>query len=83
MSTPSEPVDRVRDVLRTTCGRELTVSTMRPDPAGGHGGRIVLGTSLNPGELERCWSGLTAAEARLLAGYLLAHAEGAGRDFRP
>lgn len=80
MTTPNDPVGRIRDVMRTACGRELTVSTLRPDPVGRHAGRIVLGTSLNPGELERCWSGLTAQEARLLAGYLLAHAEGAGRD---
>jgi hypothetical protein len=78
VTTPTDYAGRLRDVLRTACGRELTVSTLRPDPVGGHGGRIVLGTSLRPDELERCWSGLTADEARLLAGYLLAHAAEAG-----
>ncbi|GAA1964266.1 hypothetical protein [Catenulispora subtropica] len=69
------PARRARDVMRTTCGRELTVNTLQPDPGGHHADRVVLGTSLNRGDLERCWAGLTVEEARQLAGMLLAHAE--------
>jgi hypothetical protein len=69
--------------MRTACGRELTVNTVQPDPGGHRADRVVLGTSLNRGELERCWAGLTVQEARRLAAMLLAHAEavdpGAGR----
>lgn len=76
MTTPTSSAARARDVMRTACGRELTVSTLEADPHGRRADRVVLGASLNRGDLERCWSGLTADEARQLAGYLLAHADG-------
>ena len=76
MTTPTGSASRAHDVMRTACGRELTVSTLQPDPRGHHADRVVLGASLNRGDLERCWSSLTADEARRLAGYLLAHADG-------
>lgn len=76
MTTPTGSASRARDQVRTACGRELTVSTLEPDPHNHRAARVVLGASLNRGEKERCWSSLTAGEARRLAGYLLAHADG-------
>lgn len=83
MSTPTDPASRAHDVMRTACGRELTVSTLKPDPKSHRAERVVLGASLNRNDLERCWSGLTAAEARRLAGYLLAHADGLDSGGQP
>lgn len=74
MNAPTGSAIRARDVMHTECGRELTVSTLEPDPRGRRADRVVLGASLNRGDQERCWSTLTAGEARRLAGHLLAHA---------
>lgn len=83
MTTPTGSAARARDVMRTACGRELTVSTLETTPENHQTDRVVLSASLNRGEEDRCRSGLTAEEARRLAGYLLAHADGLDQATQP
>jgi len=77
----TDPCGR-HEYLHTRCGRELTV------------GRLTLGDARHPavrvfvslGECPGCegtgWAGLTVAEARRLAGAMLAQAAAAERECR-
>jgi putative redox protein len=69
-----------RTVVRTTCGRELVVGRLRltglPHPTL----RVTLDVGCQPYDRGVVWASLTAAEARQLAGQLLAQAAAADRE---
>lgn len=77
--TPSREPEAVshRDALRTTCGREFTIGTLRLDRLAHPAGRVFLSTRLRPEDHEVFWASFTADEARRLADRLLAHAAAA------
>ena len=83
MTTPTGSAARARDVMRAACGRELTVSTLETAPEDPRTERVILGADLNRGEKDHCLTGLTADEARRLAGYLLAHADSPDQTAQP
>jgi len=60
--------------VRTGCGRTIVLGRLvvgDRDPVG----RVVLRINCLRGERDQLWAGLTSAEARLLAGYLLRQAD--------
>lgn len=59
--------------VRTGCGRRLVVGRLLLDAVAPIG-RVTLRASGQPGDDNDMWTSLTVAEARLLAGYLLAQA---------
>lgn len=63
-----------RDVVRTVCGREFTVSDLRLDQLAHPAARVSLSTRRLPQDADTLWASLTPEEARRLAAHLLAHA---------
>lgn len=81
---PTEPVPATmrthgagtgRDMVRTTCGRELTVSHLRLDRIAHPTARVTVSIPRRAEDHDGVWAGLTPDEARRLAALLLAHAE--------
>ena len=66
--------------VRTSCGRELTVGRLALGDSGHPAGRVFVDLGDCPDCDGSRWAGLTVAEARDLAGALLAQAEAAERD---
>lgn len=66
-----------RDVVRTVCGREFTVSDLRLERLAHPAARVSLSTRPLPQDTDTLWASLTADEARRLAAHLLAHAAAA------
>ena len=62
------------DVVRTRCGREFTVGSLRLEHLAQPAARVSLSTTLLPQDAETFWASFTAQEARRLAAHLLAHA---------
>ncbi|HZU55156.1 MAG TPA: hypothetical protein VFA06_04760 [Actinocrinis sp.] len=69
-----------RDVVRTTCGREFTVSGLRLERLAHPAARVSLSTSPLPQDGDTLWASFTPQEARRLAAHLLAHAAAAESD---
>jgi len=65
--------------VRTSCGRDLTVGRLALGNPGHPAGRVFVNLSDGPECDDGRWAGLTVAEARDLAGALLAQAEAAER----
>jgi putative redox protein len=74
--------DRRHDRLRTSCGRELTIGRLALGDARHPVGRVFMDLGECPGCEVTGWAGLTVAEARQLAGTLLAQAAAAERECR-
>lgn len=70
-------IGAARDVVRTTCGREFAVGSLRLEHLAQPAARVSLSTRLLPQDAETFWASFTAREARRLAAYLLAHAAAA------
>ena len=66
-----------RDVVRTVCGREFTVSDLRLEKLAHPAARVSLSTRPLPQDAETLWASFTPQEARRLAAHLLAHAASA------
>jgi len=66
-----------RDVVRTTCGREFTVSGLRLEKLAHPAARVSLSTRPLPQDGDTLWASFTPQEARRLAAHLLAHAAAA------
>lgn len=63
-----------RDVVRTACGREFIIGSLRLEHLAQPAARVSLSTHLLPQDAESLWASFTAQEARRLAAYLLAQA---------
>jgi hypothetical protein len=61
-----------RSVVRTSCGREFVVGRLRLDGLPHPALRVTLDVGCQPYDRGEVWVSLTAAEARHLAGQLLA-----------
>jgi len=61
-----------RAVVHTSCGRELVVGRLRLDGLLRPAHRITSDVGCQPYDHGEVWASLTAAEARQLAGQLLA-----------
>lgn len=72
--TPQHPV---RDTVLTTCGRHITIGLLRLDGLARPTTRVTLGIDCEPFDQAESWAALTPAEARTLAGRLLAQAAAA------
>ncbi len=66
-----------RDVVRTVCGREFTISDLRLEKLAHPAARVSLSTHPLPQDADTLWASLTPEEARRLAAHLLAHAAAA------
>ena len=66
-----------RTVVRTTCGREFVVGRLRLEGPPYPALRVTLDVECQPYDRGEVWASLTAAEARQLAGQLLAQAAAA------
>jgi putative redox protein len=71
---------RQHDRLRTSCGRDLTVGRLALGDAVRPTGRVFIDLGGCPDCGGSAWAGLSVAEARRLAGVLLAQAAGAEQD---
>ncbi len=69
-----------RSVVRTSCGRELVVGRLRLDGLPHRTLRVTLDVGCQPYDHGEVWASLTAAEARQLAGHLLAQAAAVERE---
>jgi putative redox protein len=63
-----------RAIVQTSCGRQLVVGRLRLDGLAPPVGRVTLDIGCQPYDHGEVWASLTAAEARQLAGLLLARA---------
>ena len=69
-----------QSVVRTSCGRELVVGRLRLDGLPHRTLRVTLDVGCQPYDRGEVWMSLTAAEARQLAGRLLAQAARVDRE---
>jgi putative redox protein len=69
--------------FRTTCGRDVRIGRLALVAAERPAERISVDIGPSAGGDDGTWDGLTPAEARRLAGALLAHAAAAERDAAP
>jgi hypothetical protein len=60
--------------VQTSCGRQLVVGRLRLDGLAHPVHRVTLDVGCQPYDHDQVWASLTVAEARRLAGLLLAQA---------
>jgi putative redox protein len=73
---------RTHDVVRTACGREITIGRLRVTDPPRVADRVTMWLEHQPHDNGEVWASLTPAESRALAGRLLAQAAAADRDRR-
>jgi putative redox protein len=71
---------RTHDIVRTACGRAITIGRLRVTGPPHVVNRVTMRLEHEPYDNGEVWASLTAAESRALAGRLLAQAAAAERD---
>jgi uncharacterized OsmC-like protein len=71
---------RTHDIVRTACGRAITIGRLRVTGPPRAMDRVTMRLEHQPHDEAEIWASLTPAESRALAGRLLAQAAAAERD---
>jgi putative redox protein len=80
MAAETDPVPTEHDVVRTTCGRLLTIGQLNLAAAAHPTTRVTLSVGCQEHDRGQVWMSLTSDESRRLARYLLARADAADRE---
>ncbi len=72
---------QAHDVVRTSCGRTITIGRLTLTGPAHPLGRITVNIDCQPHDHEQVWMSLTAAECRRLAGSLLDQADAADKEY--